>query len=341
MASAVVTVDFLKKNRNILWPKRTISVRRNQYVDTIFNNFENANDKVKNVKEILESAKRETDKTLSNVKDAIASAASIASASHISEEDGNCVVSYHEVVLKEIDKLDQVSKKLNQTFQDEITATEIMIKEINNFIVFSNAGELNIGEIEIEHLSSFKVPVAYNTKAYFEAISNLNSFKTVSAIVTGGLSIGSLFSSSTARKAVGVATGILAIGVAILDTMEKYKKIKSECEEIVKCMRKNSKGITENVNSINAMIEKIRAIDSIRSFTFEYFNSTIKSVRENPLHYLPVVNFDIGKAFLTDDVVESLNKISETFTSIANRKYLDNPINAKLQIKEVKQIESK
>lgn len=257
-----------------------------------------------------------------NIANSIEEAKNKASQGFIGQETAKEIVQFHENILNEIHNLDVINSKVNKLLKKEIDDMKLVLNCMNEFISCTNAESIGIRKIEEEYINSIKIPGRYNPEDFVRAMNRFNSAEMISGILTGGIALGALFSSSKAVKAVGVATGIIAIGAAVIQTIAAEKETREECRKIVECMRQNSDIISENIQYIHAGFEKLNNLIAIKTVAIRYYNQLIDSIGTPLWRYLPIKVLDGYDIRLSSDEIECLKKICETFQNIADRKYI-------------------
>ena len=254
----------------------------------------------------------------------IIDAKNTANASSLSEETVNTVAQFHGNVLKKLSTIETMRLEINRQIESETADMKTLVQCINDFIECTNATSVGIRRIEAESITNIPIPGQYNGKDFFERLSSYNKLElTTGVLAAGGFILSAMSPFSKASKAVGVVTGILAIGAAMLETMAKNKAIKEECRKLVESMEENASAITDNINYLKAGVEKIRSMVSVKKATLEYFNLVISGVGDSDWLYMPhATAAHYWNLRLPDDAVDSLVKICDTFQNVAERRYV-------------------
>ena len=292
------------------------------YAEDIFCNFTSIN-KENDYEELNRELLDNTTCIQEDVANYLNEATKITNKRMVFEEAANQVVNLHKQVLEKLTILDSLRIKINNSLTKNVRNAVSEIIQINEFISYIDAGGVELKPIELEQINSITLPPGYNSQDMLKAIDSLNDYELVTDIVMGGLGISTLFSSSKAKSAVAVATGIIAVGTAILSTIEKGHEIKDQCSEIVSCMKKNVDVITKNIEYLYSAVDKIHDIERMRNLTNEYFNIVIENVKQSDFFIYPKEAFLGSKISVSPIVITNLKNICDTFNSIANRKYIN------------------
>ena len=313
----------LKESDNCLWHKMPSAINvYGTYVSDIFTSY----DQLGSVTPASE-LKKETDKVansaIANIRYLISQAAAKAGESFIDEDTANSVLACHKEILDELERLDKLRNRINNALNSNISRAQQEVALVNRFMQYADAATVGLKPISIEQLNAISMPEGYNDGNLRAKINKLNDYSAVTGIVAGGLGLASLFSSSKARGVVTAATGILAVGLAIAATVSRSKELKAECNKMVECMRNNLDIVTDNIKNIQAAIEKVREVERIRQLAEGYFDMVRKSVMAMPFHVFPKEVSSINFCQVDPTITTNLQKIYDTFSNIANRKYLD------------------
>lgn len=254
----------------------------------------------------------------------IINAKNTAAASSISEETVNTVAKFHANVLRELSTIDNMRIEVNRQIESETEDMKRLVQGINDFIECTNAISIGIRKIEAESITNIPIPGKYNSQDFFKRLSSYNNLELTRGVLTAGeFLLSSMSPYSKGSKAVGVVTGILAVGAAVLETIAKNNAIKEECRKLVESMEQNASAITDNINYLKAGIEKIRSMASVKKVTLEYFNLVLSSVGDSDWLYMPHhTAAQYWNLRLSDDAVDSLIKICDTFQNVAERRYI-------------------
>lgn len=266
--------------------------------------------------------------TIINVQNEIAkalnSAVNIVNKSTISEENAKSVIKFHQAILSQIPILDKIKDSINDRLENEVADMKELVSTVNEFIYTTNSESIGIRQIAAEQIADITIPGQYNEQDFFEAMNDLNDFTAVTNVVSGGLAIASLFSSARGAKATAAVTGVLALGVAVAQTLVTAKKLKNECQELVNCMRDNVDVITENIDYIRRGFEKINALVNIKKTVISYYSNLIQNIGDANWLYMPSQEIhDYYPVRLDDDTVDILKKICNTFQNVAEHSYIN------------------
>lgn len=320
-----MAAETLKLNEkcNHLWHKMSSAISlHGTYVSDIFTSYDQLVS-ITPASELKKEADKVANSAIVNIKDLILQAAAKAGASYIDEDTANSILDCHKGVLDELEKLDKLRNRINKALSGNISRAQVEVSLVNQFMRYADAGTVGLKPISIEQLKTIRMPEGYNDGNLRAKINKLNDYSAVTGIVAGGLGLASLFSSSKARGVVTAATGILAVGLAIASSVSRSRGIKEECNKMVECMRNNLDIVTANIKNIQAAIEKVREVERIRQLAEGYFDMVRKSVMAIPFHIFPKEVSSINFCQVDPTITANLQKIYDTFSNIANRKYLD------------------
>lgn len=313
----------LNENDNCLWHRMHSAISLNgTYVSDIFTSYDKLGS-ITPASKLRSEADTVANTAIVNIKDLISQAAAKAGTSYIDEDTANNILDCHKGVLDELEKLDKLRNRINKALNDNISRAQVEVSLVNQFMRYADAGTVGLKPISIEQLKTITMPEGYNDGNLRAKINKLNDYRAVTGIVAGGLGLASLFSSSKARGAVAAATGILAVGLAIASSISRSKELKEECNKMVTCMRNNLDIVTDNIKNIQAAIEKVREVERIRQLAEGYFEMVKKSVMAMPFHIFPKEVSSINFCQIDPTITANLQKIYDTFSNIANRKYLN------------------
>lgn len=258
------------------------------------------------------------------IADALDSAANIISKSVLTEENAKSVIKSHQSILKQIPVLDSFKNIINERLVNEVEDMKNLISAVNEFIYTTNSESIGIRQIAAEQIADITIPGQYSEQDFFEAMNELNDFTAVANVISGGLAIASLFSSAKGAKAAAAVTGVVALGVAVAQTLMTSKRLKDECLALVDCMRDNVDVITENIDYIRRGFEKIKALVNIKKTVISYYGNLANSIGDAYWLYLPSQEVhDYYPVRLDDDTVDILKKICNTFQNVAEHSYIN------------------